>query len=45
MYKIRPIYRITCALRNLQNADRFEGAQEEKVCLADVPGLPTDPDD
>ena len=32
-------------LRNLQNTDPFEGTQEEKVCLEDVPGFPTDPDD
>ena len=32
-------------LRNLQNTDPFEGAQEENVCLEDVLGLPTDPDD
>ena len=32
-------------LRNLHNTDRFEGTQEEKVCLEDVPGLPTNPDD
>ena len=32
-------------LRHLQNTDPFEGTQEEKVCLEDVPVLPTDPDD
>ena len=32
-------------LKNLQNNDPFEGIQEEKVCLEDVPGLPTDPND
>ena len=32
-------------LGNLQSTDPFEGIQEEKVCLEDVPGVPTDSDD
>ena len=32
-------------LRNLQNTDPFEVAQEGSLCLEDVLGLPTDPDD
>ena len=32
-------------LRNLQNTDPFEGTQEEKLCLEDVLGLSSGPDD
>ena len=32
-------------LRKQRNTGPFEGTQEEEVCLEDVPGLPTEPDD
>ena len=31
--------------RNLQNTDPFQGTQQDKVYLEDIPGIPTDPDD
>ena len=44
MYLKGPCKELLVHLRNLHNTDPFKGTQEEEVCLEDVPGLPTGPD-